>query len=400
MEIPCVDIDLSSPLVQRNPYPTYAEMRKRFPVCRLRDGLVALTRGDDILYALQNPGVFSSKGIKSVSEAEWLDKACHRSMYLLSMDEDLHKAHHKQINREFVGEPITNLIPFMRDETNRLLDEIGSRKPFEFVEQFAYPYIKAIIGRLVVADDTQEINEIRRGIQIRERSTPCEPSPEFKASLESVLSEQNNYFEKLISARSACPKSDIATRLMAMRPNGAPLTTYELYSALDLFISAGFHTTAQTLASAMLYLSRLDDVFHLLKAHPDRIPDFIEELLRIDGPTHRLLRTVTEPVTIRGFEIKPNELCSIIVSSANHDPQFFPNPDSFDIDRPNKKRHFEFGHGTHVCIGATLARTEIRIALEQILERSNNIRCLIDSDIEWISTVTTRGIRALRVQLS
>jgi cytochrome P450 len=284
--------------------------------------------------------------------------------------------------------------------TNNLLDTVEVGGDFEFVERFAYPYIGAIIGRLVVADDTQDFDEIRRTIQIREKSTPAKPSADYIALLESALTRQNSYFEGVFSDRRKCPKSDIATRLLQIQPNGNPLTKYEMYSALDLFLSAGFHTTAQVLASAMLYLAQLPNMFVFLKANPDRIPDFIEELLRMDGPTHRLLRTVKKSIALHGYELQPGELCSIIVSAANHDPAYFSEPEKFDIDRPNNKRHFEFGYGAHTCIGASLARTEIRVALEEILERYKDINCTITDSIEWISTVTTRGIRALRVRYS
>jgi len=399
MEIPYYETDLGSPFVQRNPYPFYAEMRNHYPICRLTDGQVAITRSEDVIFALKNPSIFSSKGIKIVSEAAWIEPECQRSMYILSQDAELHASHRSLVNREFVGDSIKKLIPFMRSETERFLDGIGSGS-FEFVELFAYPYIRSIIGRLIVADDIQTSDQIRQAIHVREKSTPFDPPEDFKASYHAVMEEQNDYLKNLIAERRKCPKDDVTTRLLNIRPNNAALSDYELKSALDLFLSAGFHTTAQVLASAMLYLSNLDDVFSLLKAQPDRIPDFIEELLRIDGPTHRLLRTVVSPVELNGHSLQPGEVCSVIVASANHDPALFPDPDKFDIDRQNKKRHLEFGYGDHVCIGSLLARTEIRVALEVILERYKKVECRIQHDVEWVSTVTTRGIRALNVQLS
>jgi len=400
MDIPRFEIDLTSPIAQRNPYPIYAEMREHYPICRLTDGQIAITRSEDVLHALKNSQIFSSSGIKLVSEASWIEPECRRSMYILSQDGALHDKHRSLVNREFVGDSIKKLIPYMRSETNRLLNEIGPGEPVEFVERFAYPYIRSIIGRLIVADDIQSSDQLRQAIHIREKSTPNEPPAEFKASYNAVMREQNAYFDQLIASRKKCPRDDVATRLLNIRPDNLPLSRHELFSALDIFLSAGFHTTAQVLASAMLYLSKLKDVFQLLKIQPDRIPDFIEELLRIDGPTHRLIRTVVHPVELHGYRLEPNEVCSIIVASANHDPSFFPNPDKFDIDRPNKKRHIEFGHGDHVCIGALLARTEIRVALEVMLERYEGISCYTHEDIDWVSTVTTRGIRALSVRFT
>jgi cytochrome P450 len=129
------------------------------------------------------------------------------------------------------------------------------------------------------------------------------------------------------------------------------------------------------------------------------IPAFLEELLRYSGPSQRLLRTTTQPVELSGNTIPAGATVLLALASANRDGQRFPRPDDFDMARPNIREHLAFGGGPHVCIGAALARQEIRVALEAILAAFNTIVCPAPAELTWIDSLVTLTVRELPLVL-
>lgn len=391
-------IELRSEEIQENPYPIYAYMREHEPVCQLADGSYALTREQDVRWALNNPQTFSSSAIEIIASPDWLRPDCRRSLFLLSMDPPEHTKYRSIVNKQFAGSVIKELTPLMERTAEKLISQLKDKECVEFVTEFSYPYIGEIVGRTNVSGQNPPLDEAKAILELRELNTPEKPSPSQVEILEAEFMKQNEYYNQILSDRKIRPRNDIASLLVQAQVDGKHLSDRQMRDALDLFMSAGFHTPAQFLATAMLYLSRLPDLRIQLTNSPDLIPDFIEELLRYDGPTHRLPRMTTCDVVLHGVTIPKGAIVSLVVAAANHDQAVFRDPESFDISRENNRQHMQFAVGPHACIGLGLARAETRIALEVILPRVKTIECVPGHKPRYTGTLTTRGLRQLMVR--
>jgi cytochrome P450 len=152
-----------------------------------------------------------------------------------------------------------------------------------------------------------------------------------------------------------------------------PLTIEELQDLMHQLITGGFETTTAALGTGLWLLLRHPDQLAKLRADRTLLNNFIDESLRFDSPVAGLWRTTTCPVTVAGTEIPADASVMVRYAAANRDEKKFDNPDVFDIERPNAKDHVAFGWGNHFCVGAWLARAELRIAFTALLDRLEDI---------------------------
>ncbi len=137
---------------------------------------------------------------------------------------------------------------------------------------------------------------------------------------------------------------------------------------------AGQDTTSRLIAMAVLVLAERPDLQERLRVNPDRIPDFIEETLRFDGPVKVAYRLATVDTNVGGVDIPAGTILTVCYAAASNDPEKYAHPANFDIDREGLRDHMGFGKGPHGCLGAPLGRMESRIAIEHLLRRLRNIR--------------------------
>jgi len=143
--------------------------------------------------------------------------------------------------------------------------------------------------------------------------------------------------------------------------------------AANLF-SAGQETTVRLLSTALKIMAERPDLQRLLRAERDRIPNFIEETLRLESPVKGDFRLSRTPVCVGGVELPAGTTVMVLNGAANRDPRSFADPGTFDVARPNARQHLAFGRGIHTCPGAPLARTEARVSIERLLDRTTEIR--------------------------
>jgi cytochrome P450 len=175
-----------------------------------------------------------------------------------------------------------------------------------------------------------------------------------------------SYFAREINNRAGAQRDDLVARLVEANADEV-LSDAELLASCVLLLVAGNETTTNLITNITLQLGRHPDQRDLLLADPSVIPSAIEETLRFDGPVHWTLRVPTKPVEIGGYAINPGEPILVVVAAANRDPAVFPDPDRYNVSRTGN-RHIGFGHGTHFCLGAALARLETQLAVEALLE--------------------------------
>jgi len=183
-----------------------------------------------------------------------------------------------------------------------------------------------------------------------------------------------DYARRLVATRKAVPldpKTDTTSALLAARMDGQPIEDEVIVGCVRQLLVAGHLTLTLSLASAILHLALHPNLQAWLRQEPERIPDAIEEILRLYPPTQAFARTATHQVEIEGRTIKAGDVVALVWIAANRDPDIFPHPDEFDLDR-ERNQHLAFGHGIHKCLGAPLARMELRVALEELLARTRH----------------------------
>jgi cytochrome P450 len=148
----------------------------------------------------------------------------------------------------------------------------------------------------------------------------------------------------------------------------------ELLAIMILLVTGGQHTTMGLLGSAMVILCEKPDLMAELRANRALIPGFIEEALRLESPIQGTVRRAKQDLDVWGAQVPRGATLFPMWGAANSDPGVFANPRSFDMQRPNNRRHFAFGHGRHFCVGAALARAEARMAFETLFTRLKDIR--------------------------
>lgn len=205
------------------------------------------------------------------------------------------------------------------------------------------------------------------------------------------------YGQQLIAAKRAAPSDDMLSVVAnAFRDDkAAELSDLELYLFFSLLFSAGAETTRNSVAGGLLALIEHPEQMRRLRGDPELLPSAIEEMVRWTTPSPSKRRTATRPVTLGGRAVEAGQKVQIWEGSANRDPAVFQDPDVFDIARkPNA--HLGFGHGVHYCLGANLARLELRVLFGELLPRFHSARLV--RPVEWTRSNRHTGIRHLFVE--
>jgi len=384
-----------------DPYTTFEYMRRFNPVCMIKpDDMWAVSRATDVEYVLSNPQLFSSTGINLGYDSEWLSEKCRAPRLILSQDPPEHRQYRQIISDVFSRESVESLAPLMQGAAKSLLINFNGNSPTEFLQQFAYPYIGKIMRYLVGLNETQTLEEIKKWVELEEQVTFGRPADEFIKAYEAITLKQHKFYQEVFKARRKKPQDDLVTVLVNAEVDHKKLTDKELYGIMSLIVSAGFSTGVQMLNNGVIQLSRRPELVAKLKKSPELVPAFIEELLRFSPSGIGTMRITTEPVVLANVTIPKGEMVMALIASANRDPHRFSNPDDFDLFRPNTKRHMTFGHGIHNCIGAALARLELKVAFDVLLQEFDTFSCPPHEDLVWEESFFVHGVSELPVQFS
>jgi cytochrome P450 len=206
------------------------------------------------------------------------------------------------------------------------------------------------------------------------------------------------YFGQLVADHRTHPRDDLTAALLAADIDGDRLDDVEILGFLFLMIIAGNETTTKLLGNAVYWLARNPEQRRLVREDPGMIPRWVEETLRYDGSTQALARTVTGDVELHGRCMRDGDRVVLLIGSANRDERVFPSPDRYDLTRDTSAM-LSFGHGTHFCLGAALARLEGRVALEEVQRRFPDFE-IEPEGIVRVHSVNVRGFAALPVRFT
>lgn len=369
-----------------DPHTVYRALREEHPVHYVANrDLWILSRHEDILAAIKDPTTFSS--VDGVVPSGFKPEV----PTLIVLDPPDHTAMRKAVMRAFTPRRMDAMAGRVRGFATDLLDSLEARapagEPVDAFEGFTDPLPIYVMAELLGVDPAERPMFKRCGDAIV-YSSGADPETLFAAQRELTA-----YLETVFQARKREPKDDLISLLLTSSDEGRALEDDELLGLCFLLLVAGTETTTSALGNAMLLLERHPEARRTLIEDPSLIPSAAEEVLRFDTPVQGLSRVTTRDVEIRDRKIPKGARVHLLYAAANRDPRVFPDPDAFDVTRtPNN--HLAFGFGIHFCLGASLARLELRIGIEALLARAPDYRLDL-SGLERLPSDTNRGFAQL-----
>jgi cytochrome P450 len=363
-----IDFDLNDPAFIADPYPVYARLRDIAPVHHLADlDVWVLSRHADVLGALRDPQTFSSDlgalasgltvnpfnpAMKVPRRLAPLTARIPWSRVLLTSDPPAHTVLRRKISKSFTPRMIAAWEPRIREITEGLVDDLPTGRA-DLVRELASPLPTMVIAEML------GVPPERHGDFVRWSDNLVNGLVAGGSTLRMLTSaaEISVFFGRIVRKRRRQPGEDLVSSLVTGEGDNA-LTLRELVSFCILLLVAGNETTTNLIANAVVALFAHPGVEAQVRADPSLADRVVEETLRYDNPGQGLIRVTTTDVAVGGRTIPSGSKVVTLIGSANRDPRFVSDPDSFRLDRePNE--HLGFGTGIHFCIGAPLARLEI-----------------------------------------
>jgi len=377
-----------------DPYPYFEYLRNRCPVAALpHHGVVAVTGYDEMIDVLRDTDTFSScnavtgpfPGLPVRPEGDNVDDliAQHRHMmpmseYLITKDGTDHAERRSLLKRLLTPNRMRENEEAIWPLADAQIDEFIDRGRFEVIGDYARPFAILVIADLLGVPE-EDRSEFRRQLSTIDL-------PEVKGRNGQAHKQKREprrdplafLFEKVtgyVESRRRNPQPDVLTALAnATYPDGRTPAVADVVRTASFLFAAGGDTTTRLLAAAMRIIAEQPDVAELLRSRRDMLPNFIDEVLRIESPVKSAFRLARKSTTVGGVDIAAGTVVMLPLGAANRDPRRYDRPDEFRADRPNAQTHLSFGRGVHTCPGGPLSRTEVRISLERLLNRICDFR--------------------------
>ena len=340
-----------------DPIPAYQRMHSECPVGRSVTAFgagVALTRYEDVLWALKHPEVFSSEGVVQVGNEV--------PLIPLSVDPPEHAKYRRLMDPQFSPKKMAELEPEMRKLVNEVIDGFIARGECDFHEDYATPLPSTFFLALMGMPQSDLPDFLKwRDDTIRPDARTDEEAAAIRASAGEAIT---NYFREACETRRRDPDDRLLTTLVNGEVDGRPLTEAELLGACHLLLLGGLDTVTATLDCMIVYLARHPERRDALANDLSLVPAVVEELLRLETPVMMVPRKVIQDIEIDGVPCKVGDSATLLLGAADCDETEFDRADEAVFDR-ERNRHLAFGGGPHRCLGSHLARLELRVAIEE-----------------------------------
>jgi cytochrome P450 len=315
---------------------------------------------------------------------------------MLNLDDPDHKRLRGLVSQAFNQRSIDAWRPRIRSVADALLEPLADRGSFDVIAKFAAPLPIVVIAEMLGVDPA-DMPQFKRWSDARAQAFNPARSPEQTAELRAAGQALSDYFARAIDARRGQSGADLIRKLVAVEEAGDRLSAREIVITCRLLMVAGNLTTTDLIGNGMLALLRHPDQLAKLRAHPELVPNAVEEILRYDPPVVQARRFALESPEIGGRAVQPGQtmICSLL--AAGHDPGQHSDPHRFDIEREDTT-HLAFGGGAHYCLGAPLARAEAQIAIAALFERFPVLRLDPQHAVEHKRAPVFNGLEALWVR--
>ncbi len=435
-----VELNLADPHFMANAYDTYADLRAKGPVSRVRfvtgadeaeeapgDGAKEqrpedffggetffVTHYDEALatllderFSVDPRSRMSPEELEQQPEMPEEFRLFSRS--ILALDPPDHTRLRKLVQPSFTGRGMEALRGSIQQIADDLLDqaerdaagrgEVAPERRMDLIEAFAYPFPVTVISDMlgIPREDRETIRGWTENLLSAERiGRGREMEEEVRAGLREFI----DYLKDLFERKRRVPSDDMISRMVHAEEDGDILDEEEILATVFLMFLAGHVTTVNLIGNGVVALLRHPEQLERLKENPEPLAKgVVEETLRYWGPVEFVGRRIAkEDVSLNGTVISTGEQATVSLAAANRDSQRFANPDVFDIGRADANRHLAFGKGIHVCLGAPLARVEGQVAFATLFRRFPELRAGVsDEEIRWGGGNFLRGFTRLPV---
>jgi cytochrome P450 family 150 subfamily A5 len=399
--------------IQDDPYAYYDWLRAQNPVWQEPRYGIFMISGHEEAMAVYNdattysscntiagPFVKFSVPFEGDDVSQIIDEHRHElpfSDQLPSFDPPMHTEQRGLLMRLITPKRLSENEEFMWRLCDRQLDEFLGKGECEFISEFASPFT------LLVIADLEGVPEADHG-KFKARLTNLIGGPTAHNPLEFLYDQFTEYVED----RRLNPREDVLTGLATAKfPDGSTPDAKEVALIAANLFAAGQETTVRLLSFALKMLGERPDLQKLVRDNREYIPNFIEETLRIESPLRGQFRMARVRTTLASVDIPAGSSVLLLPGAANRDPRFFENPNEFDIERKNARKHLAFGFGIHTCAGAPLARAEGRVVLNRLFDLTSDISISEaahgptgDRRYEYLPTYLFRGLTNLNLKLT
>ncbi len=372
-----VDVEyLASPNWDASMRDRLAWLRENEPVFwSEKDGLWIVTSYAGVEYVSKHQELFTSnEGVRPMTPAK---------LGLIDEPEPRHGQLRRLINRGFTPRMVAQLEKVFREITTECIDKVGPAGECDFVESISVPLPLLLIAEMIGIrkEDRERFHHWSDSMIAGDGNFD---NPEIMAKAAGAYVEYAQYVTEIIEDRRANPRDDLVSILTGAKDEGflqdfestrdediwqqnASLANDELIKMLVLLLVAGNETTRNAISGGMQLLIENPDERQKLIDDPSLIPGACEEIVRLVSPVRSFARSVVEDTELGGKKLEKGQWVVIMYGPANRDPKVYDDPDRFDVTR--KPAHLGFGIGSHFCLGANLARMEMRVAFEELLRR-------------------------------
>lgn len=393
--------DILSPEFAENPYPLYREMRDNYPLI-YHEAMKSyiISRYADVERAFKEP-VFSSRNY------EWQLEPVH-GRTILQMEGREHATHRNILSPAFRGRDLQEkFIPVIERNARDLIEGFKGKDVVDFVEEFARLFpISVIVDMLgLPRQDLPLFNKWYTSII--DFLSNLTGDPDVTARGLQTKEELQAYMLPIIEQRRANPGDDLLSTLCTAEIDGVRMTDHEIKAFVSLLLAAGGETTDKAMANLLRNLLDNPDQFAAVRENRSLIDAATAEMLRFSPPVHMIMRQPTEDVEMSGGVIPANSTVTCLIGAANRDDRVYKDPDTFNLMRDDldvkqaftgAANHTAFALGRHFCVGAMLARTEITIATNTLLDTFSDIQYANGSPKE--EGVFTRAPKTLKIKVT
>ena len=421
------DIDASDffrdPALLAAPYDYFDAARQRCPVWREGHHDVVLVTGyDEAIEVYNDADTFSSclsvtgpfPGFPVPLEGDDVGPLidAHRdelpmSDQLPTLDPPTHTDHRALLMRLITPKRLRENEASMWRLADSQLDPYLARGGGELIRGFAGPFTMLVIADLLGVPE-EDRAALADELQHRPRSDGAIGSIGEDTITLSPLEYLYRRFTGYVEDRRREPRDDVLTGLAtATFPDGSTPEVIDVVRVAANLFAAGQETTVRLLSSALMVIAERPDVQDALRRDHERIPNFIEEMLRMESPVKGDFRLSRVPSRLGDVDLPAGTTVMVVNAAANRDPRHFTDPATFDLDRANARQHLAFGRGIHTCPGAPLARAEARVCIERLLDRTSDIRISEGEHgpadartYDYIPTFILRGVTRLHLEVT
>jgi hypothetical protein len=386
-----------------DPYPTLATMREESPVyySPVLDMWI-VTRHADIHAIFRDHETFSATIVQDpihppadAARAVLTEGGFRPTPTMSNVDPPKHTRIRRHNMRSFSARRIASLEPRIRERAAQLIEEMVAKPEFDLVAGLTFP-LPAYMIFTFLGFPAEDIELLKGWCGNRALYSWGRPTAQEQVEIAGNMVRYWQYCERFADARIAEPVDDFTSDLARVHlADPEELSRAEITGIVYALSFAGHETTTNLTTNALRRLLENRAQWEALCAEDSLIPNAVEEVLRHDTSVIAWRRVTTRPVQIGGVGVPEGARLMLSLASANHDPEQFADPATFDVRRANARDHLAFGTGIHFCLGAPLARIEVRAVLELLTERTPDLELVPDQEYDFPPNMSFRGPRRL-----